>query len=692
MSESSRRANLQHELTLVNNQTSSSTSTSTSSLSSQTQNPDSLKDSHELFLAIMSHELRTPLNSLIGMSRLLQDPSQQHNLTDKQKQQIDVMYKCSFEMMSLMNDVMDYSLMKLGQVKIHMSCFSVHELIETALDIVGLRLQEKRLQVKYDYISDISDISDISGISDISDLSSSQSIDLSSNLSGSTKLEEKLSNLSNSSKYGLSDQSNQSNQLPNFNSTNSTKSASAVSVNSSRPTFVSTSSSVFGDGKRIKQILVNLLTNAIKFTSFGFINILFRLKRHHSSTSSMNQQQCQFMLYGQVQDSGVGIPRDMHLRIFDDFFTSQQQQQQPFLSGSSGSSGSYGSSGSSGLSSIYVGNNSNNSSVSIPTGVGLGLSICRKLTELMGGHIRVIQSDVNQGTTIGFEVPVFAGFSDVFLEYTKDKKIMVVESDISRKFAFTELLTELETVAFGCSSVTEARHFLQRYPQLVEIIMSSDTLIFSDLQKLAVSQTRPLIEYIKPPVHIYDILSTWYDYYTKFIEQAQIKPLLSLTKSHYHSLQKKPDDCRILVVEDNLYNQQTLLQLLFHLQYDSHHIDVACSGMEALQKVSQHNYDVVFMDLRLPQWDGYETTQKIRYYCHQMNKQQPIVIAATAYVTNIQQQKCIESGMQGFLKKPILLEQLFQVMNVIHQRKKIAMIPQSVLQPLLIPSSHSRFG
>lgn len=367
------------------------------------------------------------------------------------------------------------------------------------------------------------------------------------------------------------------------------------------------------DPVRLRQILINLLGNAIKFTNEGqvYLNVI----------QGENQTLC-----FEVHDSGVGISEAGQAKLFNAF--SQVD---------SSSTRSYG-------------------------GTGLGLAISRQLVELMGGQISV-NSNLGMGSVFYFSLP-----------YKIEQKASCFEA-MSENIELAwimkkDKLSELYVKQFASFNITVSVFDLV---ELNEAELKSNTPVWLDFDEISRVYDNPLslINDIKAQHHHVSLLVThkqaseWREQMARLHVKIRIKPIKYGNLAHwvkpFESIKTptKEEDrlieqvkvfakSKILLVEDNIVNQKLALALLKKLNLSA---EVANNGEEALQKLQEESFDLVLMDCQMPIKDGYETTEMLRA-SNDINKDVPI-IAMTANAMQGDEARCYASGMNDYISKPV---------------------------------------
>ncbi len=402
-----------------------------------------------------------------------------------------------------------------------------------------------------------------------------------------------------------------------------------------------------GDPGRLRQILTNLVGNAIKFTESGEIAIHIRMEREDS--------QHVFLRFS-VSDTGIGIARDRMDRLF-----------KPFSQADSSTTRKYG-------------------------GTGLGLSISKKLSELMGGRIGVEGNPV-QGATFWFtgafeKQPVSKEKKVVVPKDIRGKHILIVDDNETNRYVLREHLK-----LWGCRHA-EASSGRQALVRLAEAVSANDPydIAILDMQ-MPEMDGEALGQRIKQDPELANtilLLMTsmgnrgdavrfekigFSAYLTKPVKQGQLYDCLALVCSNNdkpathprhgmittHALaENRKHNRRILLVEDNLINQKVALIILKKLGY---HADVASNGREAIHALENKPYDIVFMDCQMPEMDGYEATAHIRNAKSKVLNPDLPIVAMTAHAMKGDREKCIGAGMDDYLTKPVVPDHLYDMLK-----------------------------
>jgi CheY-like chemotaxis protein len=398
---------------------------------------------------------------------------------------------------------------------------------------------------------------------------------------------------------------------------------------------------LIGDVVRLRQILMNLLGNAIKFTETGEVVL-----RAFPKSRDGDRLELQF----DIRDTGIGIPADRQQSIFEAF---EQVH--------TASNRKYG-------------------------GTGLGLSITAKLAELMGGRVWVT-SEPGQGSCFSVVCQLriaaseleSAGVSPTPLE---GRRVLIIDDNQASRQQLLRLLTAWRMHPVAVGSAKEALTRLKRTStdeafaftlidslmpgvdgfQLAEKIQKEQSdragwlLLLLSSPDRAAELTRceqvGRVTAISKPVNESELLDTMLSLQLGAcaLETKAIAP---------HTVRKARHKLNVLLVEDSLYNQKLAKALL---DKRGHQCTIANNGREALELISRQNFDRVLMDVQMPEMDGLETTQAIRQREARLGGHVPI-IAMTAQAMSGDRERCLAAGMDEYVTKPIRADQLFEVLE-----------------------------
>ena len=393
---------------------------------------------------------------------------------------------------------------------------------------------------------------------------------------------------------------------------------------------------IVNDSHRLKQVLINLIGNAFKFTEKGEIFI---------GVSLLKMEDNQLQIAFKIRDTGIGIPEDKRIHLF-----------KAFSQVDSSTTRKYG-------------------------GTGLGLVISQRLTELMGGTIQA-ESKASEGTTFTFTIQ--ASLSEHTLpspvyfntEGYEGKKILVIDDNQTNR---TILQIQLEQWKLSPVMAVSGHHAL-------DILASGEKfdLVITDMQMPEMDgvELSGNIRDLKPNLPIILLSSIGDNNRKKFPElfdavlSKPVKPK-ELHKVIQQQFASKPEPLisepvqqkmleevfaeqhplRILVAEDHPVNQMLAEMLLNKLGYTP---KLAVNGLEALEMIKKETFDVILMDVQMPEMDGLQATREIR---KQAKNAQPYIIALTANAMKEDREMCLKAGMDDYISKPIQPELLKEALQ-----------------------------
>jgi len=387
-----------------------------------------------------------------------------------------------------------------------------------------------------------------------------------------------------------------------------------------------------GDVTRLRQILVNLLANAVRFTAKGDVSIVV--------SRAQNEAGDQFVLFS-VWDTGIGIPADKVDKLF-----------QSFTQVDASTTRKYG-------------------------GTGLGLAISRKLTEMMGGNIWV-ESEEGKGSGFHAAIPLKEALPPKPLvpnPILKGKTLVIAAKHPGVR-EMIESLAEawgMTTLSVGTAAevMAKLRAGLTFQAAVIEDDLPDESgkdlaqdirrqrgaattpciLLCSLQQQATYGQNLPpgFVACLAKPIHyqqLHGILAT-------SIKGGKVtnKLLRSTGRIDTGFGQRRP--LRLLLAEDNIINQKVATRILSQMGYRP---DVVHNGVEVLEALERQKYDVILMDIQMPDMDGLEATRRIRK--EYTGARRPWIIAMTANAMDSDRKNCFEAGMDGYLSKPVRIEAL----------------------------------
>lgn len=403
---------------------------------------------------------------------------------------------------------------------------------------------------------------------------------------------------------------------------------------------------IIGDITRLRQILINLLGNAIKFTEAGEIEVKAELSKFEKG---------RLIIDFFVRDTGIGMTKSQQEKLF-----------KAFSQADSSTTRKYG-------------------------GTGLGLAISQRLSRMMGGDIRV-ESKAGQGSTFIFNIDVTPAEDQEdrneqkILKLLRNKKVLIVDDNHTN---LRVLLKQFTTWGFQAFSESEPR-------------IAKETLLKQEFDLLVTDFEMPALDGLdlsrtikskKPELPIIMLSSAYPDmdknekeklfayYINKPVKYSQLfNAVAEVFKDSKKSLEKdlktepleklttelgKDHPLRILLAEDNAVNQKLASLTLQKMGY---HCDIAGNGLEVLQALDRQEYDLIFMDIQMPEMDGIEATHSI---LEKYGNDRPTIIAMTANAMEGDREKFIDAGMDDYVTKPINLRIIQNMLRKVYLKEYV---------------------
>jgi signal transduction histidine kinase/CheY-like chemotaxis protein len=549
------------------------------------------------FMANMSHEIRTPLNGIIGMAQLMEKTK----LNDEQTEYLSIIQESGYNLLTIINDILDITKLEAKQVELALKPFSIHKFVEDSIDLLIVKATQKK-QVISHFIS---------------------------------------------------------NNTPEY--------------------FIS-------DYHRLRQILVNILNNAIKFTpDNGEINIYIdainlgpfdptkiphsnkplddSTDSNHSSDSNSDESSLQnaynnsyiqqngdiYKIIVKVKDTGIGIAKDDIPKLFRSF--SQLDQ----------------------------------SNTKEQQGTGLGLAICKQLCDVLYGEIWVEQSELNKGSTFTFYITA-QQFAKSDIDDHKDKllgkKVLIVDDNYANRLSICNTILSLKMFPITCSSSQEAMIYVQSGYEfnigLIDIQMPGTNGIQLAKKIKKFNNKLPLIALSSIGDHDNNNNTGLFTYY--LIKPVKTNKLIDTMLRSMNLLENSENKCtssiksnsinnemQILVVEDIETNQRVIVQMVHKLGYNN--IEVIGDPLLALELIYKNHYHLILMDIKMPHMSGITLTKKIRAFEKEnRTNTKTFIVAVTAAALESERHEYLkENILDDYIVKPINMSSL---QNVLERTKK----------------------
>jgi signal transduction histidine kinase/CheY-like chemotaxis protein/HPt (histidine-containing phosphotransfer) domain-containing protein len=409
-----------------------------------------------------------------------------------------------------------------------------------------------------------------------------------------------------------------------------------------------TPDAIKGDVTRLRQIFVNLFSNAVKFTERG--EVVLQVESEAISISKMQfdyefpSLEQFYQIHFSVRDTGIGIPPERLNRLF-----------QSFSQVDASTSRRYG-------------------------GTGLGLVISKRLTEMMGGEMWV-ESVEGAGTTFHFTIRVAAApaprraYLHKIQPQLSGKRLLIVDDNETNRLILTRQTESWHMIPRVCATPSEALNWLLEGELFDAAILDwhlpemDGVTLATEIRQMSAGQRLPLVmlsslgsrpsdtanvdfaAYLTKPIKPSQLFDVLVNLFTG--EPTRVSRADNQEKSLFDPEMGGKLPLRILLAEDNTTNQKLALRFLERLGYRA---DLAANGLEVLQALKRQRYDVILMDMQMPEMDGLETTQHVREKWSQV--EQPHIIAMTANAIQGDREICLAAGMDDYVSKPIRVQEL----------------------------------
>ncbi len=408
---------------------------------------------------------------------------------------------------------------------------------------------------------------------------------------------------------------------------------------------------LIGDITRLRQVLTNLLNNAIKFTDTG--EVVISVTNRSLAFPQIEEQKDKCEIHFTVKDTGIGIPSDRMAQLF-----------QPFSQLDASTARKY-------------------------EGTGLGLVICKRLVEVMGGNIWLESAGVpGQGTTFHFTV-----ITQVAPRKTRKqiqgphplltgKQLLIVDNNTSSRQTLSRQIQAWGMFPVATASSIEALTWIKQgqkfdlgiidmqLPKMDGLTLVSEIRKHYDAQTLAVVMLSSVdkqkhkaqaIEFgvtafLTRPINASQLHDTLVN--TSSQQVTKIPVTINTAWGQIDTEMGNHHPLHILLAEDNIINQKLMLRLLNKMGYRA---DVAANGQEVLDSFTRQNYDVILMDVRMPEMDGLEATQFLRQQLPP--SKQPYIIAVTADALGGGREQYLALGMDEYIAKPVKRDELISALK-----------------------------
>ena len=392
------------------------------------------------------------------------------------------------------------------------------------------------------------------------------------------------------------------------------------------------------DVTRLRQILINLLSNAIKFTEQG--EVVLTVKKGKAKNEILFT----------VRDTGVGISENNISRLFQSFSQADSSTTRKF------------------------------------GGTGLGLAISKRLAEMMGGEMHVESGGVGQGSKFSFtiraegaKIPERKTERDIkgIQSVLNNKRVLIVDDNATNRRILTLQTEKWGMTPHETEHAREALEWIQNGEHFDLVILDlqmpemDGIMLTREIRKVLNEKSLPIIlltslgrreigaddlnfaAYLVKPLKP----SALYDALASIFASSLISPKPQSAKGVIDAELGKRHPLRILLAEDNQVNQKLALRILKQMGYRA---DIASNGLEAIESIERQTYDVILMDVQMPEMDGLEATRQI---VAKWPQKHPRIIGLTANALEGDREECLAAGMDDYIAKPIRVEELIDALE-----------------------------
>ncbi len=419
---------------------------------------------------------------------------------------------------------------------------------------------------------------------------------------------------------------------------------------------------ILGDVTRLRQILVNLLGNAVKFTEKGEVVLEVRGQKPEVGSGDSELRPLTSIIQFSVRDTGIGIPPDRMDRLF-----------QSFSQVDASTTRKYG-------------------------GTGLGLAISKRLSEMMGGTMWV-ESEVGKGSTFHFTIQAQAtkGTKPLHLKtaqpHLSGKRVLIVDDNETNRHILKLQSQSWGMIPVETASPRVALEMLKRdekfdiaildmhMPEMDGLTLGAEIRTIEESKRsgalpliMLTSLNRRDVEtkkiefaaYLTKPIKASQLYNALLEVFASETQPEAVKP--ASAESLFDSTLAERLPLQILLTEDNTVNQKLALRILQRMGYRA---DVAANGLEALAALHRQHYDVILMDVQMPEMDGLEATRQIRAQGLGVH-----IIAMTANAMEGDREECLAAGMNDYVSKPIQVKELQAALESVKNLKSQIPKPQ----------------
>ncbi len=408
-----------------------------------------------------------------------------------------------------------------------------------------------------------------------------------------------------------------------------------------------------GDSTRLRQILTNLLGNAIKFTEHG--EVILSVKASCDPDEAKGTSVC--TIHFAVKDTGIGIDEKGMERLFKSFSQVDTSTTRKF------------------------------------GGSGLGLVISKRLAEMMGGTIWVESAGLGKGATFHatIQAQIVPGVLPQFSAYPeqlKGKRILIVDDNASNRLILTKQVQAWQMSPCAVESGNAALGLIDQGDKFDLAILDmhmpemDGVTLAQEIIKRLPAKSMPLVmltslgwrepgwndlfaAFLTKPIKVSQLYNVLLETFVKGTEIKPVAPSRAASESMYDPSLGEKQPMRVLLAEDNMVNQKLVLRMLERFGYRA---DVAANGLEVIDALERQAYDVVFMDVQMPEMDGLAATKQLRKQFRV--SYQPYIVAVTANVMQGDREECMAAGMDDYISKPISVKELRQSLEHAFVRMK----------------------